>query len=374
MKRTLRHSIRWDEGKRLRTLLGLVLTLVMTVTFVAGSAFAAQESPRYPEYLAAIQELGRSASTIAREQGKEALIKQYQAIIDGYPGFSKNIELAATMGQILEWDLSDYGQPADPKGALDAYLNVVETFDPDHPYMVAVKRMAAKRAQTVEPDTAERLYSGLVDDYPDNPALQLESLYGLGQVAGSRGDRASAERHYLQMLEYDAEPLVGDGPQYAAATAHQQNAVTGLLTTAIEGRTSPQARLAAIEALLKRLPVIADRYPEILERFRTAIESQLPDGAKSGLNVSAGEVESSVPGGSDQTSAARPIRERGGRVFDERRGNGTANVEAPGESPPPAASENESGAPSTPVLAVVILVALCVAVFVGVFFMRSRFA
>ncbi|MBN2308559.1 MAG: hypothetical protein JXR94_06280 [Candidatus Hydrogenedentes bacterium] len=298
---------------------------------------AAEAAGEYQEYLARIQELARSAQAIAAQDGKQALIAQYQEIIEAYPGYTKNIELATTMGRILEWDLKDSGEPADPEGALAVYLSVVGAYEPDHPYMRTVKKLAADRAQTIAPDTAQQLYLDMVRDYPDDEILHLNSYYNLGKLAAAQGDARTAEDYFTGVMAY--EPPAGEGAsaEFASADSYRRNACTGLLQLAIQGKFSPEERLAALDDLLRRFPEIEQRYADMVARFRRTIEGDKPAGDRPAPAAPQTRAPGSPPPPGDTAGGPRPR----GRVFARRGASEEAPPDAPAPDAVPAAPEPE---------------------------------
>ena len=267
------------------------------------------------DYLRQIQELVRSGPQIAAEEGKEALIARYQALIDSNPGASKNIELAIRIGQILNWEVQETGETSDPEAALAWYLSVMETYDPANPHMKYLKRLAAKQAEPIEPETAKSLYEEIIQDYPDDGFLQMGSYGNLAKLARATGDIEAAEAYYEQVLDYDTAGMETTATDANMADSLRQTAFVGLFSMALDEAKTSAEQKEALEALLAKYPYLARMYPELVQRFRLAIETSTPIS----LDASdAGAVDTDFAP-SIQQEHAKPTPARSGKsVFGSR--------------------------------------------------------
>lgn len=240
----------------------------------AGHALAGVDVSGYPDYLSAIESLAESGPEIARKEGKQGLLNRYRELLAAHPGYAKNIEIEMRMIEVLEWDVPETGEKPDARGALDAYLRLIETYDPDHPLMKTVKKQAAQRAESLEPEVAEWLYTGMVEKYGGDDLLQLHSHCRLGQLAIDQGRQTDAARFYSDVLAYSIEHMAPGSADFAVADAHQRTAAVGLIMMTVGRHDTRDERLTALDEALAKYPAIGERYPALVQRFREVIEGQ----------------------------------------------------------------------------------------------------
>jgi tetratricopeptide (TPR) repeat protein len=289
----------------------------------------AQGGDAYSQYLTRIAELDRIGSDVAREQGKAALVDQYRALIDAYPGFGNNLQLETQIGYIYEWDLRDSGQPPDLKSAYEQYVSTTNRYDATHPYMKTVRELAASRAVTVDPNAAQDLYTGLLEDYPEDGGLAVESLFSLGHLAQQRGDDAGARKFYEQAVNYEQAQETTHQAELDTMEAYRANAALALLAAAIQQSDDPAQRIKALEDFLAAHPGFSDRHADLVERVRDSLQHQMTSNAPAGLGGALKNLASTLTG---------PTRDAGVR----------AGAHPPGMSPPTPHSSSSSAPPGRP--------------------------
>lgn len=237
----------------------------------AGAAQTVTEDPVLAEYLARVAELNREGRLLVQEHGKEYLIAEYQALIAAHPEYPKNIQLETEIGEIYEWDFSNRGEPPDVASAYAVYLGIIDRYDPSYEYTKLVYRRAADRAETLDPAAARELYSGMLDAYPDDPVVQVESLFRLGALAERDGDMNEARELLDLVLNYDARNQPINPDQAERIETVQSQAASLLLALGIDPSASPEERIAALDAFLEDHPEFVDEHGDVVADFHDAM-------------------------------------------------------------------------------------------------------
>ena len=255
----------------------LVLATFAAAPMVPGlarvaAAQPAENDPILEAYLERVAQLNRDGRALVQDHGKGYLIAEYQALIDEHPEFEKNIQLETRIGEIYEWDYSNRGEPPDIESAYAVYLGIVDRYSPDYEYTKLVYRRAADRAENIDPAAARDLYTGMMQAYPDDPVIQLESLYRLGALAERDGDFNQARELFDMVLNYDAtnEALNPDAAERIETL--QAQAASLMMALAANSGATPEERLAALDAFLEDNPDLLDEHGNIAEDVRSALD------------------------------------------------------------------------------------------------------
>lgn len=238
---------------------------------IAAAVWMAQAEGANADYYARIAELQRLGPEIAHTQGREALIQRYRDLIVAYPESANNIRLEAQIALIYESDFSEAGQPAEPRTAYETLLRIIQTHDPQNPYMKEVRKMAAERARKQDPEAAVAMYEAMIADYPVDDALVIESMYELAKLAESRGDTQTANGYYEQILEY-APAGESSEAELAAMHAYEANAVASLLASTIRAHEDPIERLRAMREFVRAHHELAKAHAQLIQRVLSTLE------------------------------------------------------------------------------------------------------
>ncbi|HRI88708.1 MAG TPA: hypothetical protein PLJ47_14050 [Candidatus Hydrogenedentes bacterium] len=247
----------------------MIRYLTLFVILVGLSASAQQSA--YQLYTAQIEALQRDGEHIVREFGRDALIDRYRALIDANPGLANNIQLETQIAMLYESDFSDRGEPPNYQAAYETYQQIVENYDPSHPYMLTVRKLTAKSAVDLDPDAARSLYEDIITDYPEEDAAVVESHYALAKLAESQGDTESAMHHYNQVLGYtpSGEPM--SEAELARIDAFQTNTIANALTSAIKGHNTPQDRMKALKKYVEKHQDMLAAHADLVQRFAQSV-------------------------------------------------------------------------------------------------------
>lgn len=243
--------------------------LLLSFLLCAG---AAAQYAAYESYTAQIEALQRDAADITQKLGRDALIQRYRDLINAHPGYANNIRLETQIAMIYESDFSDQGLPPDYAAASEVYQNIIATYDPENPYMMTVRKLAADRAAESNPELAQQMYEGIITDYPEQDALVVQSEFALGKLAESQGDTVAAEKHYAQVMAYAPSGAKVSQAESENIGAYQANAAASMLTSAIKGHDSPQDRLKALKKFLEKHKDLERAQADLVHRFANAIE------------------------------------------------------------------------------------------------------
>ncbi len=246
------------------------LFLLLAAT-VCGSVRAQTAGDR-AAYLSQIAELQRTGSDLARKEGKEALIQRYRALIDANPGYANNIQLETQIGLIYESDLSDRGEPPDMAAAYATYQGIIATYDPSSPYMKTVRRMSAQRAMDLDPGGAQEQYWSLLEDYPDDVPVVMESYFNLGHLAERNGNQEEARRFYEEVLNHAAVDDALSQAERITVEAYEANAALSLMAEAIRNEQTAEGKLTAIQTFLESHPDLAYSQGDLVERLLKSVE------------------------------------------------------------------------------------------------------
>lgn len=233
---------------------------------------AVAQDNAYQTYMARIEALQQSSTDIAQRLGRDALIQQYRDIIAEYPDYANNIRLETQIAMLYESDFSDLGQPPDYAAAHATYQNIIATYEADHPYMPTARKLAADRAVDIDPKLAHDMYEGIIADYPDQDALVVQSEYALGKLAESQGDMATAQQHYDRVLNYTPSGAKISEADADKINAYQNNAVSTMLTNAVQNADSPQDRLKQLKKFLEKNKELEQRFGDLVQRFARSID------------------------------------------------------------------------------------------------------
>lgn len=246
------------------------ITCILAVLAISVSA---QQALDREAYLARIAELQQEGPEIARTQGKQALINEYRTLIDENPGYANNIQLETQIGLIYESDLSETGEPPDMEAAYNQYVNTLNSYDPSHPYMKQVHKMAANQALTVDPDSAENLYWDMIESYPDDPDIVTASYYNLAKLAEQNGDLSAAKEYYEQVLKSVPPDDAMSEAERLTVEQYEANAVLNLMADAIASAQTPEQRLAALEEFIQQYPDLPYSHEDLINELLQSIES-----------------------------------------------------------------------------------------------------
>ncbi len=246
------------------------ITCILAVLTISVSA---QQALDRDTYLARIAELQQEGPEIARTQGKQALINEYRTLIDENSGYANNIQLETQIGLIYESDLSETGEPPDMEAAYNQYVNTLNSYDPSHPYMKQVHKMAANQAMTVDPDSAENLYWDMIESYPDDPDIVTASYYNLAKLAEQNGDLAAAKEYYEQVLKSVPPDDSMSEAERLTVEQYEANAALNLMADAIASAQTPEQRLAALEAFIQQYPDLPYSHEDLINELLQSIES-----------------------------------------------------------------------------------------------------
>jgi len=180
---------------------------------------------------------------------------------------------------LYESDFSDAGQPPDLLAAHQTYQHILETYDPENPYMPTARKLAADRAADFDPALAQQMYEGIIADYPEEDALVVQSQYALGKLAESQGDSAGAEQHFSQIAAYAPSGAPLSDAETESIAAYQENAVASMLTAAIKGADTPEERLKALKKYLEKHGELEAAHADLVQRFAQAVQGKAGVGA-----------------------------------------------------------------------------------------------
>ena len=256
---------------RLRTAYALIAGFAVFGASPLAVAQINTSDPEFQAYLDRVAELNRDGRALVQEHGKDYLISAYQALVDANPGFQKNVQLETRIGEIYEWDYSSRGEPPDINSAYAVYLDIVNRYDLDYEYTKLVYRRAADRAENIDPDAASDLYAAMMQAYPDDPVVQLESLYRLGALAERDGDLNQARELFDQVLGYDARAQALNPDQAERIEVLQAQAASLLMALATDSSATPEERLAALDAFLDGNPDLLNEHGDVAENIRSAL-------------------------------------------------------------------------------------------------------
>jgi hypothetical protein len=256
---------------RLRTGYALLAAFVIFGAYPLAIAQVDTTDPEFQAYLDRVAELNRDGRALVQEHGKDYLISAYQALVDANPGYQKNVQLETRIGEIYEWDFSNRGEPPDINSAYAVYLDIVNRYDLDYEYTKLVYRRAADRAENIDPAAASDLYVAMMQAYPNDPVVQLESLYRLGALAERDGDINQARELFDQVLGYDAKTQALNPDQAERIEVLQSQAASLLMALATDPAATPEERLAALDAFLEGNPALLDEHGDVAENIRTAL-------------------------------------------------------------------------------------------------------
>ena len=251
-------------------------------------AFA--QDPAYQDYMAQIETLQHDSADIAQRYGRDALIEQYRAIINAYPGYVNNIRLETQIGMIYESDFTSQGLPPDAPAAYDVYQNIIANYDAEHPYMKTVRKLAADRAAELDPPVARQMYESIIADYPEEDALIVQSTYALGKLEEAQGNPAEANAYFDQVLAYAPTGASVSEAEAARIEAYQSNAAASMLTAAIKGYDTPQDRLKALKKFLEKHKEFERANAGLIRQFAEVIErtvGRTPDDEGGDMTVEA---------------------------------------------------------------------------------------
>lgn len=266
VRRPVRGEMRLGLSGRIN---GMNVRTILAAAVLCASAAAQHEA--YHAYVAQVEALQRGGAELAHQIGRDALIQRYRDLIDANPGFANNIQLETQIAMLYESDFSDKGQPPDLHTAYETYLEIMETYDASHPYMVTVRRLAADRAADVDPDAAVGLYESLIQDYPEEDAVVVHSTYSLAKLAASRGDAETAQQYYDQVLGYVPTGSASEA-DLARIDVYRSNAAAKLLADAIKDAETPQERMKALKKFLEKHRDLMEAHSDLVQRFAQAIE------------------------------------------------------------------------------------------------------
>ena len=237
-------------------------------------------------YLTQIAELQQLGPEIARTEGKEALVQRYRDLIDANPGQPNNIQLEVQIGLIYESDLSENGEPPNQQAAYNTYQNIIATYDPSSSYMKRVRQLSAQRAMELDPEAAREQYESMIEDYPSDDAIVLESLYNMARLSEQQSDDAEARRLYEEVLNHVPAGESLSESEKGLVDAYQANASLSLLAQAIREHATPSERLAAIEAFLEQHPELAETQSDLISRLLESVEETGENEEKQALKES----------------------------------------------------------------------------------------
>ncbi|MCC6695946.1 MAG: tetratricopeptide repeat protein [Candidatus Hydrogenedentes bacterium] len=259
---------------------------LLAVALLVSASANGQAAADRTAYLAQIAELQELGPEIARAEGKEALIQRYRDLIDANPGQPNNIQLEVQIGLIYESDLSENGEPPNPQAAYNTYQNIIATYEPSSSYMKRVRQLSAQRAMELDPEAARTQYEGMIEDYPGDEAIVLESLYNMARLAEQEGDDAEARRLYEEVLNHVPAGESLSESEKGLVDAYQANAALSLLAQAIREHATPSERLAAIEAFLEQHPELAESQSDLISRLLESVEETGENEEKQALKES----------------------------------------------------------------------------------------
>ena len=259
---------------------------ILMITLLLSMPVLGQAAANRAAYLTQIAELQQVGPEIARTEGKEALIQRYRDLIDANPGQPNNIQLEAQIGLIYESDLSETGEPPNPQAAYNTYQNIIATYDSSSTYMKRVRQLSAQRALELDPEAARAQYESMIEDYPSDDAVLLESYYNLARLAEQQGDEAEARRLYEEVLNHVPSGESLSESEKGFVDAYQANAALSLLAQAVRQQATPAGRLAAIEAFLEQHPELAESQNDLISRLIESVEETGENEEKQALKES----------------------------------------------------------------------------------------
>jgi len=251
--------------------IGTMKPSIIIAAVFACACVSAQETP-YEAYAAQIEALQRDGADLAREYGRDVLIDRYRALIDAHPGFPNNIQLDTQIAMLYESDFVDRGEPPNLQAAYETYQRIIETYDPEHPYMMTVRHHAADRASELDPGAARGMYESIIVDYPGEDAMVVQSRYALGKLAEQQGDPIAAQQHFDQVLNYVPSGAPLSESQQASIAAYEANAVASTLANVLEGHDTPQARMKALKKYMEKHQELMLLHGDLVQRFARSIE------------------------------------------------------------------------------------------------------
>ncbi len=279
-----------------------------------------EHDPVLQAYLERVAQLNRDGRAMVQEHGKDYLIAEYQALVNEHPEFEKNIQLETRIGEIYEWDYSNRGEPPDIESAYAVYLGIVDRYSPDYEYTKLVYRRAADRAENIDPAAARDLYAGMMQAYPDDPVIQLESLYRLGALAERDGDSKQAQELFNMVLEYDAANQALNPDEAERIETLQAQAASLMMALATSPGATPEERLAALDAFLEDNPDLVDEHGNIADDVRSALNRLQNSAADDEIRNAMAELQTMLaerqearamvdaPVGGDGDDTPQPVR------------------------------------------------------------------
>ena len=361
--------------------------LLTAMTDPSGAATAT--SAEYEAYMRQVAELARMERAIAAEHGKEHLIEQYQALIDAHPDSAKTIQLETQIGVIHTWDLSDRGEPPDLESAYAVYMDVLERADPSSTYYRVLESHAARAAQTVDPAQAQELYWDMIERYPNDTLIQLNSYYDLSRLADRSGDLARARELLDVVLQSDLTRLTGSDSEFERADVVRGKAVAMLLTMAMRAHDTVDARLVAIDAVAADYPALQNQFSDLFKHVRNTVRS-LDAGTQSEEEKLAMETLATLLAKRTRTQSGASLPKRNTQSQDaeavdeiddgemqfvdvSQAGDGLEAETIPGQADLPD-PDRPVQAPKSGAARFVIPAALAIGVAGGLLFIRRRFA
>jgi len=217
----------------------------------------------YENAIGAVESLGREYVLL---NGKQALVDEYLSIIQRFPDRDKNLRLEVSAAYIWLWELRGTGEIRCTDLAFSGFENAIARYPSDTPFMKNARLIAAGAMRDELPSRSAELYQSLVDDYPEDAAIQLEAYVGLGDLATNAKELDKAREYYAVVIEYDWTGLESSEDMHSAKGA-MGNAAVGLLTLPLLGGFPEEVKLAKLKQMLIDFPRISNLKPDLVREY-----------------------------------------------------------------------------------------------------------
>ena len=235
------------------------------------------DADTYATYQNLINKVHEDFSSLHQTSGYPGIIKRYQAILDAFPNYDRNLELEVEIARLKgRYERPEQEEEAERK-EFQHYLYIIDKYLDCEPEIRLVKRDAAMRIADHDRAESDRRFRELVEEYPTDDPLRLESYYYLGNNALIDGRTEEAEDCFAVAFSYDAGGLPLSDDERERVGNARYNSAAGILAILKSGEGPPELRLQQFEEGLKKYPTLtAWRFlSESAARFRQQLKSEI---------------------------------------------------------------------------------------------------
>lgn len=231
----------------------------------------------YAIYESQIKKVHEDYDSIYRTGGYPEIIKRYEAILQAFPDYDRNLELEVEIAKLKGgYELPEEEEEA-KRRKFKHYLYIIDKYSDAEPMIRLVKRDAAFCIADLDRAESDRRLKELLEEYPTDDALRLESYFFLGNNALIDHRYEDAEEYFAVGLLYDAGGLPLSDDDTVRVIRARDNAAAGILSLLKSGEGPPEVRLQRFDEGLKKYPMVTSQLflYESAARFRQELEDEI---------------------------------------------------------------------------------------------------